>query len=267
MFSVVIPLYNKEKNIADTIQSVLNQSFQDFEIIVVNDGSTDNSISIVEAIKDERIRIINQENQGVSSARNKGIKEAKYKWITFLDADDLWMENHLQEALEMMKMFPKGKVFTTSFEFSDGRKMFRHKREAQIFMVEDYFKEILQEQLICTDTIVVHKTCFDKVGGFNPKLSRGEDLEMWARLAKNYTIIKSETITVVHNIDVDGNLTGSKSDLKKSILSIINLKGLTGAERKYFKQMLLRRIRSSLKDLSFKEVFILLAKHNVELLK
>jgi len=90
MFSVVIPLYNKERSVKNTIESVLNQTFQDFEVIVVNDGSTDNSLEVVKSFNDERIRIINQKNSGVSSARNRGIKEAKYEWIAFLDADDLW---------------------------------------------------------------------------------------------------------------------------------------------------------------------------------
>ena len=90
MISVVIPLYNKEKYIKRAIESVLNQTFQKFEIIVVNDGSTDKSAEIVQNIKDPRIRLINQKNAGVSAARNRGIQEAKYEYIAFLDADDFW---------------------------------------------------------------------------------------------------------------------------------------------------------------------------------
>src|SRR5699024_6424946 len=95
MFSIVIPLYNKELSITNTLQSVLNQTFTDFEVVIVNDGSTDNSVEKVEAFNDPRIRLIHQANAGVSAARNKGIEEANYDWISFLDADDLWMENHL----------------------------------------------------------------------------------------------------------------------------------------------------------------------------
>lgn len=83
MFSVVIPLYNKELSIGNTIQSVLDQTCQDFEIIVVNDGSTDNSAAVVEAIEDDRIRLIHQENQGVSAARNRGIEETRGEWVAF----------------------------------------------------------------------------------------------------------------------------------------------------------------------------------------
>lgn len=265
MLSVVIPLFNKEKTISATLQSVLNQSFQDFEIIVVNDGSTDNSISIVEVIKDERIRIINQENQGVSSARNKGIKEAKYKWITFLDADDLWMENHLEALRKMIIDYPNEQVFCTSFIRST--QQLKAKSSNAIQIINNYFERSLNEFIAWTSVMCIKKEVFERVGYFNIKLSRGEDLDMWARLAKFYPIVKSSEITAIYNIDIEGSLSAQKSVLHKSILSTINLKGLEGFERKYFKKMLLRRIKSSIKDLSLKEVFILLKKHNVELLK
>lgn len=90
MISVVIPLYNKDKQIAKTLYSVLKQTYPNFEVIVVNDGSTDNSLSEVSKISDSRIRLICQENKGVSAARNRGIQEAKSDYIAFLDADDEW---------------------------------------------------------------------------------------------------------------------------------------------------------------------------------
>ena len=138
MFSIVIPLYNKELSIKNTIQSVLNQTCQDFEIVVINDGSTDNGVKIVESIKDNRIRLIQQENQGVSAARNRGINEANYDWIALLDGDDLWEVNHLGEINKMMTLFPNEKVYVTSFEYSDKRKMFRHLRKSPIFKIDNY---------------------------------------------------------------------------------------------------------------------------------
>lgn len=90
MFSIIIPLYNKEKFIKRALDSILNQSFQEFEIIVVNDGSKDNSEEKVKEVSDPRIKIINQVNAGVSAARNRGAEEAQYKYLAFLDADDIW---------------------------------------------------------------------------------------------------------------------------------------------------------------------------------
>src|SRR5690606_18820867 len=115
MFSIVIPLYNKEQSVTNTLQSVLNQTFTEFEVVIVNDGSTDNSVEKVEAFNDPRIRLIHQANAGVSAARNKGIKEANYEWIAFLDADDLWMEDHLQVLNQMIQEYPEYKVFCTSY--------------------------------------------------------------------------------------------------------------------------------------------------------
>ncbi|HOA81558.1 MAG TPA: glycosyltransferase family 2 protein, partial [Defluviitaleaceae bacterium] len=115
MFSVVIPLYNKELSIGNTIQSVLDQTYQEFEIVVVNDGSTDNSLQIVEQINDPRIRIINKPNGGVSSARNRGIKEAKSEWIALLDGDDLWTPNYLIEMKNLINDFHNNKFFGCNF--------------------------------------------------------------------------------------------------------------------------------------------------------
>lgn len=97
MFSIIIPLYNKEHTIVNTLTTVLKQTYKDYEIIIVNDGSTDNSVNIIrQNFNDARIKIINQSNRGVSAARNRGIQEAKGKWISFLDADDEWMPNYLE---------------------------------------------------------------------------------------------------------------------------------------------------------------------------
>ena len=117
MISVVIPLYNKEKQIKRTLQSVLTQTFQDFEIVIVNDGSTDNSTIEVEKIKDSRIRLIHQENAGVSAARNKGIEEAKYELIALLDADDEWKNKYLEVQYDLYKKYPKCDIFACNYEF------------------------------------------------------------------------------------------------------------------------------------------------------
>lgn len=94
MISVIIPLYNKAHTIVNTLNTVLNQTYHDFEVVIVNDGSTDNGVEVIKQnFNDLRIRIINQKNAGVSAARNRGIQESRGKWISFLDADDEWMPN------------------------------------------------------------------------------------------------------------------------------------------------------------------------------
>lgn len=267
MFSVIIPLYNKEISIQSTIQSVLKQSFESFELIVINDGSTDNSASMVTEIGDNRIRLINQSNQGVSAARNRGIMEAKYNWIAFLDADDVWKEHHLLEIVEMMNVFPDKKIYVTSFEYSDNRLKYKHPRNSDIFKIENYFKEVLKEHLICTGAIAIHIDCFKKIGGFNVNLNRGEDLDVWARLAREYEIIKSKKTTVIYRVETENKLTTKKSLFSKSLLSIINFKELRGDERIYFKRMIFRRLKINLKRLDFKEIWKIIKMYNLDLLK
>ena len=119
MISVVIPLYNKEKQIANTLHSVLRQTFQNFEIVVVDDGSTDNSVQEVEKVNDIRIRIVHQKNAGVSAARNKGIEEARYDLIAFLDADDKWDQEYLQTQYGLYEKYSDCSVYACNYVFQD----------------------------------------------------------------------------------------------------------------------------------------------------
>lgn len=254
MFSVVIPLYNKELSIKNTIQSVLNQSYQNFEIIVINDGSTDESAKIVETISDERIRLIQQKNQGVSAARNRGIQEASNEWIAFLDGDDIWSQEHLQEITIMMRKFPEEKIFVTSFEYSDKRPMFRHPRKEAIFKIDNYFKDAIKEYLMWTSIVVVHKSCFKKIGGFNEKLNRGEDLDLWVRLVRNYNIIKSIKITAIYKIDAE-NRTYLSKDLKKTFTYNLNFDlNNSKDEDKYYKDLILKRCYEYALEKDFKSI-------------
>ena len=117
MISVVIPLYNKEHQIAETLRSVLEQTFQDFEVVIVDDGSTDKSSEEALKIRDPRIRFVRQENAGVSAARNRGIEEARFDLIAFLDADDRWKPEYLQTQYDLFQKYPQCGVFACNYEF------------------------------------------------------------------------------------------------------------------------------------------------------
>ena len=197
MISVVIPLYNKEKDIKRAIESVLNQTFQKFEIIVVNDGSTDKSAEIVQNIKDSRIRLINQKNAGVSAARNKGIEEAKYEYIAFLDADDFWEKNFLETVWKLKNKYLKCGVFATSYKFlySDGTVGYPviHGLDKNFEgIIDNYFKIAVQsDPVFCSISVMIKKDCLKKIGGFPVGIRAGEDLLTWARLAVNCKIAYS----------------------------------------------------------------------------
>ena len=115
MISVVIPLYNKEKSIAQTLECVLNQTYKDFEVIVVDDGSKDNSAAIVAQFTDTRIHLIRQENGGVSAARNRGIEEAQGKYVAFLDADDVWLTDHLESLVNLIRQYSQCRTWSSNY--------------------------------------------------------------------------------------------------------------------------------------------------------
>lgn len=262
MFSVVVPLYNKEISVQNTIQSVLTQKFKEFELIIVNDGSTDNSLEVVKQIQDPRIRIIDKPNGGVSSARNKGIEEAKFEWIAFLDADDLWENNHLTEVKRMINQYPNEKLFATSFKYSDGRIMKKLNRDSDIYLVSNYFKDILDEYLVWTGILVANKSSLIDAGLFNVKLSRGEDLDLWERLARRNNIVKSKIVTSTYRIDAE-NRSDQKFNLEKSRIYYYNFSDAASKEEiLYYRNFIIRVMRGLLRKRDFKSFFKLKQKHN-----
>lgn len=184
MFSVIIPLYNKELSIGNTIQSVLNQTYQDYEIVIVNDGSTDSSLQVVEKINDSRIRIINKPNRGVSSARNRGIKEAKYEWIAFLDGDDLWDPNKLEELYKIIISNNNIDWIITAFTIIINNKK---KNEIKYFksgILSNIIDDLLQGLKIHTSAVIVKKERFleDERLYFTEGINNSEDREVWYKL-------------------------------------------------------------------------------------
>lgn len=197
--SVVIPLYNKEKQIAHTLQSVFNQTFQDFEVVVVDDGSTDGSVAEVEKLSDSRIRLIHQKNAGVSAARNRGIEEAKGDLIAFLDADDEWKPEYLATQYHLSQKYPDCNVFACNYEFRniEGKVTPTIIRKLP-FTCEDGILSNYFEVASCshpplwTSSIVVKKQAIQAIGGFPVGIRSGEDLLTWARLAVNDKIAYSK---------------------------------------------------------------------------
>ncbi|MGG5570943.1 glycosyltransferase family 2 protein [Myroides odoratimimus] len=267
MFSVVIPLYNKELSVKSTIQSVLNQSFQEFEVVVVNDGSSDESVKKVKEINDKRIRIIDKLNGGVSSARNMGITEAYYDWIALLDADDLWEENHLETVKKAIEKFDSSFVFTTSIRFSDNTLLFQHKREENPSIVKDFLKESRKELIMCSSTIVIHKKCFYNVGFFNEKVSRGEDADMWWRLAEKYTIVKDSDITAVYRMNAENRSDAVRYDVRQSILYYYKLSFISKDNFNRARKLdVLKALLRFLKNRDFKNSYYIILKHHFKII-
>lgn len=266
MFSVVIPLYNKELSIRNTLQSVLDQTFTDFEIVIVNDGSTDSSVAIVEEFINPRIRLIHQENQGVSAARNRGITEATYEWVAFLDADDLWLEDHLSTLADMIDQYSEEKVFATSYIKSND--YLPTSQSYQIEIVSNYFKKAIEGYFIWTGVMCIHKLVFVEIGNFNVRLSRGEDLEMWMRIGKTYKIIQHKRTTAIYRNDAENRAVESKMKFHSSIISAIDIKNSsTKIEEQYKRKLIIERLKILIITKQFFTAFKLLYKHNMDLIR
>ena len=190
--SVVIPLYNKAPYVERAIESVQSQSMQDFEVVVVNDGSTDEGASIVEKIEDPRIRLLHQANAGVSAARNRGIEESRSKLIAFLDADDEWVEEFLESIVRLTLDFPEAGVYACGYSICDASGAMRGSPTRGIpkgswrGVVDDYFSASIG--LIWTSAIAVRREVFGVVGMFAEGEPLGEDLDMWLRAAVKYPV-------------------------------------------------------------------------------
>lgn len=208
MISVIIPLYNKEQQIGRTLRTVLNQTYNDIEVIVVNDGSTDNSLSEVIKYDDPRIRLINQSNAGVSAARNRGIYEAKGDLIAFIDADDEWDKEYLTTHIDLIERYPDASVYATNYRFCNSKgKEFSTLIRNLPFNSEDglltnYFRVASSSHPpLWTSAVIIRKNAFDFIGGFPVGIKSGEDLLTWARLAALYKIAYCRKPLAVFNVE------------------------------------------------------------------
>lgn len=195
MISIVIPLYNKEGQIADTLRSVFAQTYTDYEVVIINDGSTDSSVAAVERISDPRVRLIHQQNAGVSAARNRGIAEARGEYIALLDADDKWKPDYLATIARLIDKYPECDVFATNYEFHNNKgKVTPTTIKKLPFDTTDGILTNYFEVASCshpplwTSAVAARKSALESVGGFPIGIKSGEDLLTWARLACRYKI-------------------------------------------------------------------------------
>jgi glycosyltransferase involved in cell wall biosynthesis len=198
LISVVVPLYNKEASIDRTIQSVLNQTFSNYEIIVVNDGSTDDSLAVLKKINDARIRIIDKPNGGVSHARNTGIRAAKGLYVAFLDADDIWLPEYLREIKIVIDEFKDCNIFGTDYTISTLPVATQDRDSVSHEIISTYFELTMYMPFLHISAVVVKKECFKNEMFFNEKLTHGEDLDLWSRLFNKFGYIGYSNRKLVH---------------------------------------------------------------------
>jgi len=220
--SVVIPLYNKGPHIARALNSVLAQTFQDFEVIVVDDGSTDDGAEVVRGFDDPRIRLIQQENRGVSAARNRGIEAARAELVAFLDADDEWLAGHLETIIRLRRNAPEAGIYATTYIESFSKKGMKKPRFAAIppepweGLLPDYFKSCTYgDAPVCSSTACIPKYILTKLEGFQEGFWWGEDTDLWGRVAFQYPVAFSWDGGVVLHRDAENRACNKKKPVLK----------------------------------------------------
>lgn len=217
MISVVIPLYNKEKSIESTVRSVLEQETEDFELIIVDDASDDDSLRVVKEIQDPRIRIIEQRHAGVSAARNRGISESRYPYISFLDADDLWKPGYLSEIVRLIDVYPKAGVWATAWSKMRDDKMLPQKFNLEKGFegyVDHYWTLLQPVHLLMSSCITVEKKQFERAGLFDTRIATGQDQDMWVRLMLHTRLAYSNKNLAVYRLSTENRIT-NKSHKKE----------------------------------------------------
>ena len=214
MFSVIIPLYNKAAYIEKAIRSVLNQTYQEFELIIVDDGSTDESLKIAKNVMSFLSPplggwgVTHQQNQGVSTARNNGVKAAKYDYIAFLDADDWWEPTYLEEMKQLILDFPQAGIYGSSYyKVKNGRFIPANIgvdagfERGEINYFKAYSKTFWMP--LTSISVVIKKTVFNSENGFKPMLKLGEDFDLWVRIAMKHTVALVNKPLAFYNQDVE----------------------------------------------------------------
>lgn len=207
MISVVVPLYNKAGHIAQALESVLAQSVEASEIIVVDDGSTDHGDMKVAPFTNRGVRLIRQQNQGVSAARNKGLKEASCEYVAFLDADDHWLPNHIEKLSELLRKYPNAALCSTSHYIQRDGQLYAAKSALPVGWtgeVTDFFRTYAHGlSLVNSSTACVKRQALIGSGGFPVGVKRGEDIIAWVGLALSHGVAHLAVPTSVYNQDAE----------------------------------------------------------------
>ena len=211
-YSVIIPLYNKAPYVAKAIGSVLSQTFTDYELIIVDDGSRDDSAQVAEKAIEGRAncRLIRQKNAGVSMARNNGVAASRGNYLCFLDADDWWAPTFLEEMSQLIEAYPEAGIYGTSYTIVNETK---HKTRVSPIGVEPDFKQgyinycqVYAKTLampLTSISVAIPRSVFDEMGGFPKGIKLGEDFLLWIRIALKYKVAFLNKPLAYYNQDVD----------------------------------------------------------------
>ncbi len=218
--SVIIPLYNKGPYIERALDSVMAQTYSNFEVVVIDDGSTDEGPEIVKRYlsdTNKKIRLIRQKNSGVSVARNLGIRESTGDLIAFLDADDAWKPNFLEYIIGLRKRFTNAGAYATAYEvvYPGGKRSLPKFKEIPPppweGLIPNYLRSVIKgASPLWTSAVVVPRDVFKKIGNFASGNPLAEDLDMWLRIALKYSIAFTWKIGAIYHMEASGRKSATR---------------------------------------------------------
>lgn len=218
--SVIIPVFNGELTIQETIYSILNQTFKNIEVIISDDGSTDSTLEIVNNISDSRIKILSYPNAGVSASRNRGIYQAKGEYISFMDADDLWTPDKLELQWQALQFNPQAAVAYSWTDYIGESSQFL-KSGRRIKANGDVFSKLLITNFLENGSNpLIRKEALEKVGGFDESLSASEDIDLWLKLSADYEFVCIEKPQILYRSSTN-SLSSNLKNMEATSLKVI----------------------------------------------
>lgn len=200
LISIIIPVYNGEKTIVETIESVSKQTFTDWELIVIDDGSKDSTLKILNSIKEDRMRLFSYPNAGVSASRNRGLALATGEFVSFLDADDLWTPDKLEAQWKALQENPQAAVAYSWSDWIDESGNFLRAGGHITANGHVYEKLLLRDFIESGSNPLIRKKALDEVGEFEPSVTPAEDWDMWLRLAARYEFVTIPAVQILYRI-------------------------------------------------------------------
>ncbi|BAY97879.1 glycosyl transferase family protein [Tolypothrix tenuis PCC 7101] len=221
LISVVIPVYNGEKTIKQTIKSVLNQTFNDFELIIINDGSQDKTLTIIQSIADKRIRLFSYPNAGLSVSRNRGLSHAVGKYISFIDADDLWTNDKLDSQIKILENNPNADIAYSWTDYIDEQGNFLCNGNHSTFNGNVYEKLLISNFLENGSNPLITRQALVEVGGFDSSLKSAEDWDLYLRLAARYLFVAVSSPQILYRVS-ETSMSANLLKMEDACLQVIN---------------------------------------------
>ena len=219
--SVIIPVFNGEKTIRETIDSVLGQTFSDFELIIINDGSKDTTLEVVQKISDPRLKIFSYQNLGLAVSRNRGIANATGEYVSFIDADDLWTSDKLEAQYQALQETPNAAVAYSWTNCINQESSFLRRGYYLSFSGEVYHYLLLTNFLENGSNPLIRHQALKAVGGFDESLKSSEDWEMYLRLAAHYKFVAVESPQILYRISA-GSMSTNTTRMEVETVKVID---------------------------------------------